>query len=300
MKSKNISILLFILVFAGVALLGHTQVWAEINLGDGICSDQERTLNLCCQDCEYVIEVLLCDDGSWPCVTPEGYKEFRYQAFAPQGCDCDTWNYTVTQLQICDDEVAPDEYIVGSIPSGASLSIPNCKVSKCDVAVEPHPEWGACNEGYQAWKLNPTLNCSEGGYIQFSIIVKADAGVSCGNPTWIRTKSGCTEGCLLRGPGCEDLPTDVGSFQIESWGIIRDPCTGEPVEITSGGEQVEAVIGWLCDDGCNPIEKGMWDETENPTGCKCYKATNIGPFSTGCLFKCNPDRYGYGGSLYSR
>jgi hypothetical protein len=242
-------------------------------------------------------------DGAWPCLETIGgvqYRAFRYQATAHAPCSCPTWSYTVQLLPTCGASTV--NYIAFSSPPGASLSVN--KVTKC-------PELDPCNDtDHDLWKLNPTLNCSEGGTLTFTLYTPLSAGVSCGNPTWIRVSSGCfpktlppgdvcTSEWALRGPGCENLLTDVGSFQIGTWDITRDICTGEPVLIESGGEAVAAVKGWLCDDGCDPILSGV-KSTANPTGCVCYQATNIGPWSTGCLFKLNPDRYGYGGSLYTR
>jgi hypothetical protein len=318
MKSKNISILLFILVFAGVALLGYTQVWAQcstspaenaICLGDGYCSALENQLNFCISlgdpsnPC-YVVEALDCN-GEWPCVETIGgdqYKAFRYRATANAPCNCPTWSYTVTQYQVCAGSNSVD-YVMGSAPSGASLF--KCKVAKCgdinpnaECFFEDSNEDGevTCNEDFQNWKLNPTLNCSTGGSIDFTVYTPLGAGVSCGNPTYIRDNSGCQDtefpcdenptsplnDVLLRGPGCGDAAISITSFIMGGFAADLDPCTGEVLAATIEGQPANEVLGFFCDpqEGnplvpCNPIED---------KGCICYQLTNSGNL-TGCVMK---------------
>ena len=109
MKSRNILILLFILAFAGTALSGLSQAQAQINLGDGLCSDDELNAGLCIRDECYVIEARLCDDDSWPCLeTIDGVlnKVYKYRAQIAADvdlpCNCDTWKRHRYRFQICE------------------------------------------------------------------------------------------------------------------------------------------------------------------------------------------------------
>jgi hypothetical protein len=312
MKTKNISILLFLLVFAGIILLGYSQVQAELNLGDGICSELENQLNFCISigpdpdnPC-YVIEALDCD-GAWPCsetIAGVEYAAFRYRATANAPCNCPTWSYSVTQYQICDGSTSVD-YVMDSSPSGASLF--RCKVSKCDDInpdaacffdnVEDTSAAILCDEDFQNWKLNPTLNCSEGGSIDFVVYTLPGTGVSCGNPTYIRTRDGCqntVNGCtiepylgdvLLRGPGCDPLSITVTSFQLGEFSADLDPCTGQPLAAFIGTNEATEVLTWFSssDTGCNPADV-------YPDTCpEVIPLSNTGP-TTGCVFKSNPSR----------
>jgi len=285
MKTKKISILYIIALLVGVIFLGHSQARAEINLGDGICSDEEASLNLCISAWDYVIEVLPDEHGNWPFLTSDGtQKAFRYIATVhPENCDSPTWSYTVTQLGYCGEESAVD-YVTGSYPDGSALFIPQSKVSKCpDLPTE---------DDVQLWKLNPTLNCnSNPPHTEFTIYASIESGLSCGNYTVIRTSQGC-EGGLLRGPGCNN-PGTIETTRIFNNGELTvnfDICSGEPSNVTfSGGETVKS-IAWICVNG-NPQETGNFDG--------CVRAHNAGPRSSGCYI-IGSQTYLYGGTAYRR
>ena len=128
MRTKNISFILFCLIVAGVVLVNYSKARAEINLGDGVCSDQEKELNYCITAWDYVIEAIPCDDGSWPCLVQNGtLAAFKYRATAPAGCTSPTWNYTITQWEVCDGATEVD-YIMDTDPDGSALTLPNDKV----------------------------------------------------------------------------------------------------------------------------------------------------------------------------
>ena len=115
MRTRNISFMLFVLIVAGVVLVNLPEVRAEdgINLGNGICSPEEEEQNLCIKAGGYQIEALLCDDGNWPCsVEGSDLKAFKYRATALAGCTDPTWNYTITQWEICNGDSV--DYIVDS------------------------------------------------------------------------------------------------------------------------------------------------------------------------------------------
>ena len=286
MRTRNISFMLFILIVAGVVLLNFTKVRAEdgINLGDGICSTEEAKQNFCIIAGSYVIEALLCDNGNWPCsVEGSDLKAFKYRATSPAGCTDPTWSYTITQWKICSGTSV--DYIVDTDPSGSALTLPTDKVSKC-------PEIGY-EEGYELFKLNPTLICSdEKQSLDFIIYAAGDSGLSCGNETWVRTRDGC-EGGMLRGPGCSTGASmeTTRVFENGDTTVNYDICSGAPTSVSfAGGDTTDEGIAWICGNN-NPIDS---NETDGCTG-----VVNAGPDSSGCLIQ-GSSTYLYGGSAYVR
>ena len=87
MKTKSISILLFILLFTGAILFSSTQVLAAVNATDCECSDEEIALQACSYVDGYVIQPYFDADtpdpigaGKWPIIhEAENTKEFRYK-----------------------------------------------------------------------------------------------------------------------------------------------------------------------------------------------------------------------------
>jgi|GEM_PF-5642275 len=284
MRTQNRSIMMFFLIVAGVILGNLPEVRAEngIDLGDGICSEQEEIQNLCINAGGYVIEALLCDNGNWPCsVEGSDLKAFKYRATAPAGCTDPTWSYTITQWEICSGTSV--DYIVDTDPSGSALTLPTNKVSKC-------PEIGY-EEGYELFKLNPTLKCSDATQsIDFTIYAAGDSGLSCGNETWVRTSDGCLGG-ELRGPGCSTGASmeTTRVFENGDTTVNYDICFGAPTSVTFAAGETEQGIAWICGGG-NPLEVG----TEGCTG-----VVNAGPDSSGCLIQ-GSSTYLYGGTAYVR
>ena len=274
MKAKYISISMFIFLIVGISFVDQTQVRAEINLGDGICSDDEMAQNLCIKAWEYVIEVFPDSTGTWPFITADGmYKAFQYRAYAPAGCTSPTWSYSVTQWEVCPDSTNVD-YIADSDPTGSSLIIKNCKVSGCG-------ELSAlCDGSHQLWKLNPTLVCgANASSLVFTIYTPIDSGLSCGNPTYTRTSDGC-QGGLLRGPGCFN-PGTIETTRVFDNGtttVNYDICTGTPTNVQFEGLSTEKGKAWICTS--NPL---------TTTGYDCSSRVNCGPDTSGCLIY-GPDR----------
>jgi len=288
MRTKNISFVLFFLIIAGVVLLNYSKARAEINLGDGICSPQEAELNFCISSGGYVIEVLLCDDGNWPCLAENAtVTAFKYRATAPAGCTDPTWSYTVTQWEICNGDSV--DYILDTSPPGSALTLPNDKVSKC-------PEITNDND-HELFKLNPTLNCSDVTQtLDFIIYADHDAGLSCGNLTWVRTRDGCGgssgEDQLLRGPGC-NTGAPIETTRIFGNGTTKvnyDICTGIPTSVDFVSGQTDEGRAWICVEN-NPSISG------NTVGCS--GRVNAGPDSSGCLIE-GSTTYLYGRTAYSR
>jgi hypothetical protein len=270
MQTKNISFVLFCLIVAGIVLVSNTKAQTGINLGDGSCSAEESNLNYCIEAWEYVIEAIPCDNGNWPClVEGSNLMAFKYRATAPAGCTSPTWSYTISQWEICDEASAVD-YIIDTDPDGSALTLPNEKVSKCPEIVN--------DDSHELWKLNPTLSCSsEKQTLDFTIYAAAEVGLSCGNPTWVRTRDGC-DGALLRGPGCSNIPVieTTRSFNNGAVVVQYDICTGQPVDVTFSSGPTDVGKAWVC-AGNNPFE------SENTDGCT--GRVNAGPDSSGCVIE---------------
>ena len=272
MRTKSIPIVLCCLITAGVVLMKYTPVRAEVNLGDGICSDTEKDLNYCIEVYEYVIEAIPCENGEWPClIADDTLMAFPYRATAPAGCDSPTWSYSVTQYEKCDGSSV--NYILDTDPTGAALSIPTNKVSKCE-NIENDIDTS------ELWKLNPTLNCSDVTQsVDFTIYSDPDVGLSCGNMTWVRTKLGC-DGGLLRGPGCGDIPVreTLRSFRNGQVQIQYDICFAGIVDVQYREAETAHGMAWICaGDNANPLENG--GNTDNCSGSRVY----AGPDESGCV-----------------
>jgi hypothetical protein len=297
MRIKNKSIILFILVFIGVALLGSNQVWAQIDVTDCSCSIDEINQQMCIEAFGYVIQVYVdpdtedpVGDGAWPIDNGDGTLTFQYRACVPPGTDCKgvpTWNYFVQRQSAC---VAP--YLVASDPPGAQLLIPGQTVPKC-------PSFKA-GPTQHLLKINPSLNCGDGNEVVFSFTYTADVQTSFCNYSVVTTKSGC-EGGFLQGPGCGDIPAQTYS-SFESQGgtvdVMLDRCGQGPLEdgVTIDGATATKGKAWICTGG-NPLDIGGKNPADD---AKCHINKKAGLQSQGCVIDCNPRTYLYGGDSYSR
>jgi hypothetical protein len=292
MKAKYISILLFILVFAGVTLLGNTQARAAINLFDCECSTEEIAKHLCFDldlngddDIDYVVQVYVEGEkdpdipGEWP-IPYSGNLTWQYRACVPDDANCrrvPTWNYFVERMSDC-----VQNEILYSVPPGANLVLPGDVVPKCTDFF--------ADLGQIIVKWNPSFNCEPGTHVVFSLTTTSGVPVAFCNEARVTTKKGC-DGDFILGPGCDQISTT--SFTLGSFSADLDECTGEPiadtVSVDGGQTTATEVMTWFSDDGCNPIDSGVYDPVGNPDGCIVYPLTNTGP-TTGCVFRSNPSR----------
>jgi hypothetical protein len=271
MQTRNKYFVLIVLVIAGVVLLNYSNVRAEVDPEvdpyDGICSPAEIDKGLCMQAWDYVIEVLPChENGGWPCVVQvEGVPQlaFTYRAYAPADCksnkDNPTWSYLLTLWETCGGGTGLD-YITGSVPDGSAQIVPNSSDSKCPEIVE--------DEGTELWKLNPALNCrKQPTTADITIYTEVDAGLSCGNKTWVRTAIGCSETGYLRGPGCyKNMQIVATKQEIANGAVVLDTdiCSGNLDKVTINDQEAVSAKAWIC-VGDNPLD-GNSDTATNCTG----------------------------------
>jgi hypothetical protein len=284
MKAKYISILLFILVFAGVTLLGYTQARATIDLSDCACSAEEIAKHLCFdldlngdENIDYVVQVYVEGEtdpdipGEWP-IPYSGNLTWQYRACVPFDANCrrvPTWNYFVERMSDC-----VENEILYSVPPGANLVLPGDVVPKCTDFF--------ADLGQIIVKWNPSFNCEPDTWVVFSLTTTSGVPLAFCNEARVTTKKGCDGGFIL-GPGCDVIATT--SFTLGSFSADLDKCTGEPVDgtVKVDGAYAEEVMTWFSDNGCNPVD--LYPDT-----CpEVYPLTNTGP-TTGCVFKSNPSR----------
>jgi len=293
MKLKNISILLFILICAGVTLLGYTQVRAQgIDLNDCECSQVERDAHLCFDldlngddSIDYVVQVTAnpATPGAWPGIDDSGNLIWEYRACVPEDAVCKgvpTWNYFVERMGDC---VA--DQILYSVPPGANLVLPGDAVPKC-------PSFAAA-AGQVILKWNPSFNCEPDTDVVFSVTTTSSVPLAFCNEAMVVTRKDC-DGDFIVGPGCEEI--NITSFIMGDFAADLDPCTGEALAAKIEGVNAAEVLGFFCDpkEGtplipCNPTED---------LNCTCYQLTNSGNL-TGCVMK-GSTRGVIGSRVYTR
>jgi len=144
MEKKNTLILLFMFVFAGVTLLGHTPALAIMVR----CSETEVNNHTCVYTGTLQLQIYVV--RAFPPFDASGSTVFRYEAGATQeAIDAvkakqipkpSAWSYIVFSLW-----AEP----LGSVPTGASLNL-NQLPNACGAqAIAPN---------HIAWKLNPGVN----------------------------------------------------------------------------------------------------------------------------------------------
>lgn len=279
MQTKNISLLLFILIFTGVALLGSIQVWAQIqiNVTDDNCSAKEIDKNLCIEAFGYVVQVYVDSDtgnptSTWPIVGDGGVLEFRYRGSVNNASECKghTWNYFIQDMTACTGDTV--DYIVDTDPPGAQLLLPGNTVPKCpDVTAAP---------GHNLLKLNPSLNCAAGNEVVFSFFAAQGTPTSLCNYSVVVTKKGCA-GDYLLGPGCGIAGyTGQRTFFCGEDEIIVDfdQCSGEPTNVEMPGYTV-----------C-PTTVG---DDDYPTLSDGYTPQHMGPGGVGAVFCMDPPPHIY-------
>lgn len=256
MKTRNISIFLFILIFSGVALLGYTQAGAQC---PAACTPGQISANDCIDPYGYAIHVKALPDSA-PVFCPDYPGElcyaYRYEACSPH-IDCPskpkslqipTWNYFVFEL---DERLIP--IFGGSIPSGAKLVLSGNAIGpKCTNVVAP--------SGKYLLKLNPSMNCQDTSIEPIVIFFKARLPVS---PVraWVVTASDCEDDNMIKAPSCVNYEVDPDrTFCGGRIEVTYDECSAEATSVTIDGCTALAdTEAYLCLDeagglNCNPLQ----------------------------------------------
>jgi hypothetical protein len=301
MRIKHISILLFILAFAGVALVGATQAWAQcppgINLNDCCCSADEEAANLCFNAFGYVVQVHadwtnasnpnIMDPGEtsweWPIQNlGDGTLNWQYKGCVADVSECSsqTWNYFVMEMHECAAANMTD-----TIPPGAQLLLPGDYVRKCTTFTAA-PD-------HVLVKLNPSLNCGEGNEVIFSFFTTTDVPRGL-NRSVVTYKRGCAPiepFVEIMGPTFTAAPY-VESVEMCAGEIVvtRDVCTGAPECVEINEKQAIPCQSIIVCFGDDPGSPGASYDCIDLRG----EGEEAGPASTGCALDCDPFVYGYG------
>ena len=297
MKIKKISILLFILAFAGVAVVGANLAWAVnplcasagIDLSDTCCSDAEKAADLCIEAYGYIVQVdvplwsdptdpNIMEPGEasweWPILdSGTGNLIWQYKGLITDINDCKavTWNYFVMEMHQC-----ATANMVDTIPPGAQLLLPGDTVPKCT-------SFSAAADHYLV-KLNPSLNCGAGNFVIFSFTTTSIVQLG-HNRAVVTTKKGCAPlDAELLGPDFETAPY-LETIEMCGGEIVvkTNVCTGAPDCVEINGKQAAPFNPILCFG-------------DPPSNCIDLRAEfeQAGPASTGCVLDCDPPIYGYG------
>jgi len=304
MKTKNILILLFILLFTGVALLASTQAIAQT----APCECDDPTDNSCIKIGDYVVRISPHPfTGEWPIVCDPGtqgddyckldgateqYLDFRWEACLPTNANCKdkkldapTWSYF---LQMIDLEITPK--ILGSYPEGARLILPG-DPNNCDLTV--------ADEDTVIWKLNPSVTCEKAkvaGGVRFSMYTQLGVLTSICNMSAATFQSTC-KGDYLLGPDNDGtLPveehrsycysSDYQNGQVGRIQVTYDRCSGDPVTVSiNNNTDVGPRPTYFC-------EKGEGTYTD------CHQISACGSGVGGCYLCMDPPVYIHGENVY--
>ena len=278
MKTKNISILLFILVFAGVALLGATQVWAD----DALCTQTEKD-TLPAPSCfeadvngdlviDYVVKIYVDEEtaailgSTWP-IVEDGTNNliWRYKATVHGGItnrtECGketTWNYFLLS-------VTNHSYVIGSSPPGAQIAVPK-DLEKCGGTL-------AVPLNREAEKWNPSLNCGfakDGtpNSVVFSLTTSPGIPIDACGTGWIVTNKNCTGDSIAAPDAAIPVQTNAtydNCGPSNSVEVTFNQCTGivESV-LCATGQAVLETGAVLCDtdtgdsSNCEQITWNSW------------------------------------------
>jgi hypothetical protein len=300
MKTKNISILLFILAFVGVAMFAYTEVGAACPgdswgpsptyncLGDGVCETAEANSNLCIESYPYTIELLPDPSGAWwtvvypgddsNCTDPNGCKRWMYRGcIPPMNCKgVNAWSHLTMVLELCGESTI-DAYIVNTDPSPQIFGGPGNDENSCNIVVEDDEEF---------LKFEPTLKCNRNGKcVDFAVYATMDSSIDCSAFMGPKYGQSCGGGNIVA-PGCGG--GDLGLFEttriigFNDAILTYDICTRDIQTVTFPGEP-DAVEGkaWICWDG-NPFDS-------NATTADCHEQINSGPQYVGCYIQLNPE-----------
>ena len=295
MKTKYISILLFILAFAVVAFLGASQVWAVIDVTNRICDPDEKSATPApyCFDADvnsdgtldYVVHIYVSDDypapdmnGSTATTTDDDWPinhgtslEWRYRATIHADIenkfDCvggTGWNYFLLS-------VSDFSFIIDSDPPGARIAVDR-DLAKCGGNL-------ALAVDHVAAKWNPELNCgfakdNTPNSVVFSIFTSPGVPIdACGN-AFIVTNQACT-GDSIAAPGTSTTVRDATFENCAGYEIFADfnSCTGALDSVICNEVPLDRDENVnLCFD-YDPLNPG-----EDP---ECYQNLNIGPRTGG-------------------
>lgn len=232
MKLKHISILLFIMVISGIALLGHSQVWAA---NCTVCTPDELSDGTCTMIEGYAVRFQSTSQEACPDYPGESCTKFEYVACSPHTdcADVPTWNYYVTQIT-----AAVALKLGGTEPPGAKQYLPGDKFSnKC-------PDTTA-DDGFRFLKMNPSLNCGYGNSVTFSIFIRDCAAVAL-DRVILASKFGCSESSL-NGPGCVNYEvTPVESLCSDRLVVTRDECCGTVTDVSIDGCTAQTKQAYKC------------------------------------------------------
>jgi hypothetical protein len=287
MKTKNISILLFILLVSGVVLLASTQVMA----GPG-CACGPGELGCIMIDNDYALRISPDVNGQWPILCDptnpgvdycklddqtEEYLDWRWEVCTTvNNCKKNaplTWGYFIHRIQT---GVVP--HIIASDPTGAKLVLPG-DPNSCPLAT--------ADANHVLWKLNPSVNCQSAlGTVRFSMYTTTSLAKGVCNFSAATLKNYC-DGDFMWGPVVEaesfagglDISTADGSSTL----VALDRCSYEPEEVIfdDGAPASDGNNAWICFGA--PAD---YDGDNDPeTGTVCYEINNAGLRETGCNFR---------------
>lgn len=309
MRIKMIPVLVFMLAFGGLALMGYSQAYAEIDLLDDVCSEEELDQALCTNAFEYVIQVYsgendivdAAGNSIWPERDPSNNTvTFRYRASVHEDVtDCkrvDTWNYFVQRQResVTDDLLMTD-------PPGAQLLLPDNSIPKCKDFVAA--------EGERLLKLNPSLNCGDGNEVIFGFTYTGDVLVGRCNESVVTTKSGCSGGFIL-GPSTGTIPFHARQYHVMQEGTVDawfepGPCGSDQEVIVNyveidGEPATPANKAWVCTPATADSDPDYVVSVPGFGDMLCIKPTKAGLQNQGCVINANPRTYLFGGDAYTR
>jgi hypothetical protein len=275
MKAKHIPVLLFILVFAGVFLLGHTSARADW------ARDCSGTLpGVCLKGSTYTLKAFIgfkpgskdeipVDPGvNWPICDPDHNRViFRYI----NGVNTST---TAAESYVTFNEPSIP---LGSIPTGAQLNQTQL-FNDCSVTEDPARVY---------WKLNPNVTPKKDAILE--IYYPLGTGVDTNGQGFIKTSADCTAGqlCVAQEFGTGNIPqgdkvfTNCSGYKVT---VSFNQC-GQPTVKCNNQAAVLGTAPRIC-------------VSEDPDTDDCAAGPNVGPWPNGALMCSDPPVFAYGYSMW--
>jgi hypothetical protein len=264
MKTKNISILLFILVFAGVALLGAAQVWALD------CKDECENTGIPNQTCtdpyDYNIEVVPPMPGTPPVPCPNSPGEMCWP-YEYQGCSTTAHDDERCAVKKQDPEYVPTaNYWVFELDlrlrplyGGASIGSQEEFDDIGPKCVNRDGERVSTSPGKYFLKLNFALNCGFNAIQPFVLYFKSDQLFIHPVRSFMVTSSECLDDYFLNAPDCVDY--DVRETDPLCDGrivVTREDCGGTITQVVIDDCPAQAGPAYICSDPgdsstCDPV-----------------------------------------------